>query len=143
MDQFLNPKSMMTPGFAGGLMMLVANAVCFVFPEVAFRYVALALSLLIGFVVVSAAEAKPPARAAYWLVNSLVIFAMGVGATNIGANIAGEPPAASQSAAPTAQAVEPASISLISEAYAEEKTDKDTKRDETKGQKQQGFFKRW
>ncbi len=48
MNEFLNPKSMTTPGAAGALMMLLANTFCAVFSEVAFRYAALSLSFLMG-----------------------------------------------------------------------------------------------
>lgn len=88
MNEFLNPKSMATPGAAGALMMLIANAVCNNFPEFPFRYVALGLSFVIGAVVFSASTMKIWERGIYWVVNSLIIFSMGVGATNIAANVA-------------------------------------------------------
>ena len=87
MNDFLNPKSMSTPGAAGALMMLIANAFCSNFPECPFRYVALALSFAIGAVVFSAKTLKVWERGIYWLVNSLIIFSMGVGASNIAANL--------------------------------------------------------
>ncbi len=88
MNEFLNPKSMATPGAAGALMMLIANALCSNFPEFPFRYVALILSFVIGAIVFSASTMKVWERGAYWVVNSLIIFSMGVGATNIAANVA-------------------------------------------------------
>jgi hypothetical protein len=45
MNEFLNPKSMSTPGAAGALMMLIANALCTHFPGFPFRYAQLALTL--------------------------------------------------------------------------------------------------
>ena len=87
MDQFLNPKSMITPGVAGGLAMLLSNTLCFTFPEIGFRYVVLTLSFLLGFVAVVALQAHIGERALYWVVNSLIIFSMGVGTSNIGASI--------------------------------------------------------
>jgi hypothetical protein len=86
MNEFLNPKSMSTPGAAGALMMLMANALCSNFPECPFRYVALILSFAIGAVVFAASTMKVWERGIYWVVNSLIIFSMG--ATNIAANVA-------------------------------------------------------
>lgn len=88
MNEFLNPKSMATPGAAGALMMLLANAISSAFPEVAFRYAALSLSFLIGSVVFAAVGLKLWERGAYWCINSLIIFSMGVGTSNIAANVA-------------------------------------------------------
>lgn len=87
MKEFLNPKSMSTPGAAGALMMLLANAICANFPELAFRYVSISLSFLIGSIVFASANLKMWERGVYWLVNSLIIFSMGVGASNIAANV--------------------------------------------------------
>lgn len=88
MSEFFNPKSMSTPGAAGALMMLIANALCNNFPEFPFRYVALILSFAIGAIVFSATTMKIWERGIYWVVNSLIIFSMGVGASNIAANVA-------------------------------------------------------
>lgn len=88
MNEFLNPKSMSTPGAAGALMMLIANALCNNFPEFPFRYVALILSFAIGAIVFSATTMKIWERGIFWVVNSLIIFSMGVGASNIAANVA-------------------------------------------------------
>lgn len=87
MNDFLNPKSMLTPGAAGALVMFLSNAVCQQFPEIGFRYVALGLSLLVGGIVFTATTMEIVSRIGYWLVNSLIIFAMGVGSSNIGANL--------------------------------------------------------
>ncbi|MDP2983876.1 MAG: hypothetical protein Q8O92_11165 [Candidatus Latescibacter sp.] len=87
MNQFFNPKSMLTPGAAGALIMLITNALCNNFPEFHFRYVALILSFVIGAVVFTASTMKVWERGIYWVVNSLIIFSMGVGATNIAANV--------------------------------------------------------
>ena len=87
MNEFLNPKSMMTPGLAGSLVMFLANAIHISFPEIAFRYVVLALSCLIGILIIKEAHLGFLSRIGYWAVNSLVIFAVGIGSSNIGANI--------------------------------------------------------
>lgn len=91
MNEFLNPKSMTTPGAAGALMMLLANTFCAVFPEVAFRYAALSLSFLIGSVLFATVGMRLWERGAYWCINSLIIFSMGVGTSNIAANVATSP----------------------------------------------------
>src|SRR5262249_38145588 len=79
--------SMLTPGAAGALMMLIANSVCRVFPEVEFRYAALALSFAIGLLVFKAIAIGLGEKAFYWVLNSLIIFATGVVASNIGAKL--------------------------------------------------------
>lgn len=91
MNEFLNPKSMTTPGAAGALMMLLANTFCVAFPEVAFRYVALLLSFVIGSIVFKATELGAWERGAYWFINSMIIFSMGIGTSNIAANVAAHP----------------------------------------------------
>jgi hypothetical protein len=87
MNEFLNPKSMLTPGIAGALVMFLSNAIVQQFPEIAFRYVALGLSLLVGGLVFTATAMEIIYRVGFWLINSLIIFAMGVGSSNIGANL--------------------------------------------------------
>jgi len=113
-NEFLNPKSMLTPGAAGALMMLIANSVCRVFPEVEFRYAALALSFAIGLLVFKAIAIGLGEKAFYWVLNSLIIFATGVGASNIGANL-------ESSKRAEATTLDLVSRLLISEARAEEK----------------------
>lgn len=98
MNDFLNPKSMLTPGAAGALVMFLSNAVCQAFPEIAFRYVALGLSLLVGGIVFTATTMEIVSRICYWVLNSLIIFAMGVGSSNIGANLTQDQGAAHNSA---------------------------------------------
>jgi len=97
MNDFVNPKSMMTPGAAGALVMFLSNAVSFQFPEVTPRWLALALSFVLGAIVVGAAKPKVLAASGLWLVNSLVIFAVAVGSAGEAAKMAG--PAASGVAA--------------------------------------------
>jgi len=113
-NEFLNPKSMLTPGAAGALMMLIANSVCRVFPEVEFRYAALALSFAIGLLVFKAIAIGLGEKAFYWVLNSLIISATGVGASNIGANL-------ESSKRAEARTLDLVSRLLISEARAEEK----------------------
>jgi hypothetical protein len=109
MNDFINPKSMMTPGAAGALVMFLSNAVCFQFPEIAPRWLALALSLILGALVAAAAKPKVLAATGYWLVNSLVIFAVAVG--SVGGAVRGTNTTGSNAAA--------ALNMLISGAYAQ------------------------
>lgn len=83
MNDFLNPKSMVTPGAAGAVLMFLVNGICFSFPELAPRYVALGLSFVIGLVSFAAADLKPVLRGTLWVLNSLIIFTMGMGAAKV------------------------------------------------------------
>lgn len=98
MKDFLNPKSMMTPGAAGAIMMFLANGLCSQFPELAFRYVALALSVALASAILKTAAMKVPEKVFYWLMNSLVIFVVGIGASNVGVNLQGSAGAKAMSA---------------------------------------------
>lgn len=86
MNDFLNAKSMSTPGAAGGIMMVLANAIHNNFQELPFRYVCVALSFAIGAIVFASIDLNRLERVFFWFINSLVIFAIGVGTSNIGAN---------------------------------------------------------
>ena len=88
MDEFLNPKATVTPGVLGAFMMLLANTICQFFPEFPFRYVALILSFLIASITFSSViQITIPKKILLWVLNALVIFSVGVGSTNIAANI--------------------------------------------------------
>ncbi len=72
-EEFLQPKAMLTPGIAGGVTMLIANAlwVAFSLPP---RWTSLALSFLLGLLVFVATTRVPVwQRAVYYLLNSLII----------------------------------------------------------------------
>ena len=89
MNEFLNPKSMLTPGVAGSLMMFLVNGIGCQFPEFSMRYVALFISFLIGSVVwFSELEGRAPMvqKGIYWVLNSLVIFVVGFGTANLAAD---------------------------------------------------------
>lgn len=103
MNDFLNPKSMLTPGAAGAFLMFLVNGICFSFPEMAPRYVALGLSFVIGLVSFAAADVKPVLRATLWVLNSLIIFTMGMGAAKV----------ASSAAAPQQAAASPPALGLV------------------------------
>lgn len=86
MNEFLNPKSMITPGVAGSIVMLVGNAVVLQFPEAPFRWVIVILSFVVGTIVFQAALPLME-RLAFWAINSLIIFAVGIGTSNVAANV--------------------------------------------------------
>ena len=87
MNEFLNPKSMITPGVAGAMVMLIANAIVSQFPEAPFRWVITTLSFLVGTVVFYAVNMPIVQRFAFWAVNSLIIFSVGIGTSNVAANV--------------------------------------------------------
>ncbi|MGC1521675.1 MAG: hypothetical protein WA803_09065 [Steroidobacteraceae bacterium] len=89
MNDFLNPKSMVTPGMAGALVMFLSNAVCFQFPEVAPRWAALLLSFALGGFVIAAAKLRYLQAAGFWLINSLIIFAVAAGSAGVAAKSTG------------------------------------------------------
>lgn len=95
MNEFLNPKSMLTPGVAGSLMMFLVNGIGCQFPELSMRYIALLLSFLIGSVVwFSELEGRAPMlqKGIYWVLNSLVIFVVGFGTANLAADATAQAP---------------------------------------------------
>ncbi|MBU1311917.1 MAG: hypothetical protein KKE30_20535 [Gammaproteobacteria bacterium] len=76
--EFINPKSMMTPGIASTAILLVANTLNLHF-ELKASVTALVLSFLIGLVVFLAEQMKLIERVIYYIVNSLILFSMAVG----------------------------------------------------------------
>src|SRR6267142_3521746 len=109
MNDFLNPKSMLTPGASGALVMVLANSLCLAFPEMAFRYIAIGLSFVLGLLVFQAVQMAVGQRVIYWILNSLIIFTMGVGATTIGAKLEGF----QEAPLPAARASATAALSLV------------------------------
>jgi hypothetical protein len=84
MQEFLNPKSMATPGLAGALVMFIVNGLSVPFPDLPPRYAALGLSFAVGTLVFKAEDMKIPERVMYWFLNSLIIFVVGFGTANLG-----------------------------------------------------------
>ena len=97
MNEFLNPKSMLTPGVAGALMMFLVNGIGCQFPEISLRYLALFMSFLIGSVVwFSDLKGRAPMvqKGVYWVLNSLVIFVVGFGPTHLAVDVTSKGPPA-------------------------------------------------
>jgi hypothetical protein len=90
-EEFLQPKAMLTPGIAGGVTMLIANAlwVAFSLPP---RWTSLVLSFLLGLLVFVATRVPLWQRAVYYLLNSLIIFAVSIGTNYVGVGLT-HPPA--------------------------------------------------
>jgi len=91
-DEFLQPKAMLTPGIAGGVTMLIANAlwVAFSLPP---RWISLLLSFVLGLLVFVTTTRVPLwQRAVYYLLNSLIIFAVSIGTNYVGVGVT-HPPA--------------------------------------------------
>src|SRR2546428_12689190 len=97
-EEFLQPKAMLTPGIAGGVTMVIANAlwVAFSLPP---RWTSLALSFLLGLLVFVATARVPVwQRAVYYLLNPLIIFSVSIGTNYVGVG-ATHPPAQQTSTA--------------------------------------------
>lgn len=79
--EFLNPKSMMTPGIAGGLTVSISLPIAFEF-NVSFKWIALIVSLLFSLVtVLQFADVKTNIlKGTYIILNTLIIFSVSVGA---------------------------------------------------------------
>ena len=84
--QFLSPQSMLTPGVAGGTVMMITNTLISQFkliypwPSI----VAITVSFIVGLLV-WASEVKPYwKRFIYYVVNSFIIFNVAIGANTLG-----------------------------------------------------------
>jgi hypothetical protein len=86
MNEFLNPKSMVTPGAAGAMTMMIANTIAINFGYQP-AYFGLPLSFVFGLLVFMTKEIKGWQRFIYYFINSLIIFSIGFGGGNIGANL--------------------------------------------------------
>jgi hypothetical protein len=81
---FLNPKSMLTPGIAGGITMLIGNTLWVQF-GLQPKWAGLVISFVLALLVFTTIEIVLWQRVAYWLLNSLIIFSVGLGANSLGA----------------------------------------------------------
>ena len=78
-SDFLSPTGSLTPAAAGAIVLLIANTLGAVFglPR---AVTALVLSAIIGALIVARFRTTFLARLWYWIVNSLTIFAVALGA---------------------------------------------------------------
>jgi hypothetical protein len=105
LDEFLNPKSMLTPGVCGAVIMTITNAlgVSFGIVGVGRTFICLGLSFLVGSLVfVAGPKSSWPKKAIFYVLNSLIIFSMAAG-TNSATQI-------SQAASPPGANAVPASL---------------------------------
>ena len=84
-NEFLNPKSMVTPGAAGAIIMLISNSlwVTFGLPP---KWSALLFSILFAAMVVGTYLAPVWQKGLLVIFNSLIVFSLGVGTTYVGQN---------------------------------------------------------
>ena len=84
-QDFLNPTSMLTPGLAGAMTMMISNALSFQFglPP---SWTGLGVSFLMGMLVWSATKISFVPRAVYYVLNSLVIFCVAAGSGGVAAS---------------------------------------------------------
>ena len=80
---FLNPNSMLTPGIAGGITMMIANSlwVNFDFPP---KYTAIVMCLLLGLMVLAELKAPIWQKPVYYIINVLIIFSVSAGSNVVG-----------------------------------------------------------
>lgn len=89
LKDFVNPKSMLTPGVAGGLTMAITNTLYAQF-GMSQKYTGLILSFLFALIVFNATGISRWQRAVYFILNGLIIFSVAVGTNAVG-NIASPP----------------------------------------------------
>jgi len=86
MTEWLNPKSMTTPGVAGGLTLMITNTLGNSFGT-PLAWTALAISALFGLIVL-VVNAPIWQRAVFWILNSLIIFCVAMGSNIMGIELA-------------------------------------------------------
>lgn len=89
--EFFNPKSMLTPGIAGCMIMLITNAlwVQFMLPP---KWVALVLSFFFVLSIIVKFRASFFEKIFYFIFNGLIIFSLAVGTNIAGLKITETPP---------------------------------------------------
>ena len=81
-EEFLTPEAMLTPGVAGSLTMMITNALAvnFAMPR---AWIGLGLSFLFGLLVLVSTRSML-VKGVFYVLNSLVIFCVAVGANGLG-----------------------------------------------------------
>jgi len=81
LDRFLSPEAMLTPGAAGGVIVVISNALAanFSLPK---AQVGLALSFVFGLLAMTQRQ-QWYLKATYYLLNSLIIFCVAFGAGSL------------------------------------------------------------
>ena len=85
-NEFLNPKSMVTPSIAGGLIMVIANTlwITFTIPQ---KWSALILSFLLIIPILAKYSALFYEKVIYFIINGLTIFALAINTNFAGKTI--------------------------------------------------------
>ena len=83
MDEFLNPASMLTPGLAGSVTMLITNALSLHF-QVEPSWTGLLVSFLCG-TLVFVSSVHLAKKLVYYVLNSLIIFSVAAGTSGFAA----------------------------------------------------------
>ena len=83
LDEFLNPASMLTPGLAGALTMLITNALSAQF-QLAPSWTALLISFLCG-TLVFVSNVGMAKKLVFYVLNSLIIFSVAAGTSGFAA----------------------------------------------------------
>lgn len=82
-NDFLNPNSMLTPGIAGSITMMIANTLWVNF-GLDPKLTALTICLLLGLLVLAELKVALWQKPIYYIINVLVIFSVSVGANVVG-----------------------------------------------------------
>lgn len=85
-DDFLEPRSMITPGALGAVAMAATNAFCNNFDFLNRGYVGLGLCFAFGLAAVIK-EASYVERVVFYMLNSIIIFSVAFGANQVGQRI--------------------------------------------------------
>jgi len=78
-NDFLNPRSMLTPGIAGGITMTIANTLWVQF-GLESKWTALVISFALSLLVFRAQNIPFWEKIIYYGLNALIIYSVGVGA---------------------------------------------------------------
>jgi hypothetical protein len=92
MNEFLNGKSMITPGVAGAVVILISNTAFTQF-GISAKWCSLILSFLLGTLVFAGTLAPLWQKAIFYLLNSAIIFAVAVGTNQVGTRLTEPHPA--------------------------------------------------
>ena len=142
MGSFIDAKSMITPGVAGTIVMFLTNALSGSF-SLPGRWVALVLSFVCGLIVFGDKKLSLPPRIAFYVLNSLIVFATAVGTNGIGAAASSEPPPAAVGGALPATPTPAAAAAPTSPPTTEPSSAAPTPSRPTRVQPAQTFFKPW
>jgi len=109
-SQFLNPASMLTPGAAGAMTMMITNALAGNF-NMPLAWVGLTISFVFGLLVL-VSDNRLIVKIVFYLLNSLIIFCVAMGANTFGHEVSAQSaarllvtPAAAQNVTGTATEV--------------------------------------